>query len=84
MATSDAEKRAEELIDEGAAKAKQVVGSVSRKAAATRAAAEDALSDGQDVFEDALLCTKDMIRANPLTSVAIVAAVAYLWGRIRS
>lgn len=46
MATSDAEKKAEELIDEGAARAKQVVGRVSRKAEATRAAAEDALSDG--------------------------------------
>jgi len=84
MATSDAEKKAEELIDEGAAKAKQVVGRVSRKAESTRAAAEDALSDGQDALEGAVSCAKDMIRANPLASVAVVAAVAYLWGRIRS
>lgn len=84
MATSDAEKRAEELIDEGADKAKHVLGSMSRKAESTREAAEHALSEGQDVLENAMLCAKDVIRTNPIASVAVVAFVAYLWGRIRS
>lgn len=84
MTTPDAGKKAEELIDEGAAKAKEVVSTVSQKAASTRAKAEEALSDGQDIIENALVCAKDMVRANPIASLAVVAAVAYLCGRLRS
>lgn len=84
MMTPDAGKKAEELIDEGAAKAKEVVNTVSNKAASTRAAAEGALHDGQDMVENALCCAKEMVRANPIASLAIVAAVAYLCGRLRS
>jgi ElaB/YqjD/DUF883 family membrane-anchored ribosome-binding protein len=84
MATPDAGKKAEELIEEGAARAKEVVNTVSQKAASTRAAAEEALHDGQDVVENALACAKDMVRANPIASLAVVAAVAYLCGKLRS
>lgn len=84
MATSNVEKKAEDLIEEGADKAKQVLGSVSQKAASARCAAEDAFNEGQDVLENAMLCAKDVIRTNPIASVAVVAFVAYLWGRIRS
>lgn len=84
MATSQPEDKAEELIDEGAAKAKAAVSAVSKRAASTKAAAEDALHEGQDALEGAVSCAKDCIRANPLASVAVVAAIAYLWGRIRS
>lgn len=84
MATSDVERRAEEMIDHGADKAKEVLGSVSRKVDSTRHAAEDAFHEGQDVLENAVVCAKDVIRSNPIASVAVVAVVAYLWGRIRS
>jgi|GEM_PF-2745330 len=84
MATSDVEKKAEDLIDDGADKAKQVLGSLSRKAESTRYAAEDALYEGRDALEGAVMCAKDAIRSNPIATVAVVAVLAYLWGRIRS
>lgn len=83
MATQ-AEKKADELIDEGADRAKQAVSEAAKKATSAKAAAEEALHEGQDALEGMLLTAKDTIRANPLASVAVVAAVAYLWGRIRS
>jgi ElaB/YqjD/DUF883 family membrane-anchored ribosome-binding protein len=84
MATSDVTKKAEDLIDEGADKAKQAIGSVSKKVDSSRHAAQEALCEGKDALENAVMCAKDVIRSNPITSVAVVAALAYLWGRIRS
>lgn len=84
MATSDVEKRAEDMIDDGADKAKRVLSSVSKKAQSSRHAAEDALNEGKDALESAMLCAKDTIRSNPIATVAVVAALAYLWGRLRS
>lgn len=45
--------------------------------------AEDAVDNGRDALEGALICAKDMVRANPIAAVAVVAAIAYLWGRIQ-
>lgn len=45
--------------------------------------AEDVVGNGRDTLENALSCSKDMIRANPITALAVFAAVGYLWGRLR-
>ena len=54
-----------------------------RRTRRAKEAASDALDQGNDTLEEALLCAKDVIRQHPITSVVVVAAVAYLWGRIR-
>lgn len=51
--------------------------------ARAKGVAKDAVGDGRDVFESALACGKDAIRANPITTVAVVAVIAYLWGRFQ-
>ncbi|MEK7943718.1 hypothetical protein WKR98_03140 [Pigmentiphaga sp. YJ18] len=56
---------------------------VTRATRRAKDAASDALDQGNDTLEEALLCAKDVIRQHPITSVAVVAVVAYLWGRIR-
>jgi len=82
--TSD---KAKDVIEEVADKTDKAITSAASKAStATRrakTAAQDAVDEGTDVLEGALICAKDMVRANPIASVALVAAVAYLCGRLR-
>ncbi|MPS30088.1 hypothetical protein [Pigmentiphaga sp.] len=56
---------------------------VTRATRRAKDAASDALDDGSDALESALRCTQDAIRQHPVTAVALVAAVAYLLGRMR-
>lgn len=85
MAT--ASDKAKDIIEEGADIADKAITTTARRASrATRRArdvAEDAVDDGRDAMEGALICAKDMVRANPIASVAMVAAIAYLWGRLK-
>lgn len=79
--------KAKDMIDQGAEIADDAITTASNKASEAtwrlRAAAEDAIDDGYDVLEEGLMCAKNMVRANPLASIAFVAAVAYIWGRIK-
>jgi ElaB/YqjD/DUF883 family membrane-anchored ribosome-binding protein len=79
---------AKDTIDEAAGVADQAIQQVAHKASEVteraRVVAKDVIDEGRDVLETALTCSKDAIRANPITSVAVVAAIAYLWGRLRS
>lgn len=85
MAT--ASDKAKEVIEEVADKTDRAIISTADKASnATRrakTAAQGAVDDSTDVLEDALICAKDMIRANPIASVVIVGALAYLCGRMK-
>lgn len=85
MATAN--EKAKDVIEEVADKTDKAISSTaSRASSATRrakSAAQDAVDEGTDVLESALICAKDMVRANPLASVAVVAALAYLCGRMK-
>ncbi|MDX3906384.1 MAG: hypothetical protein QHC78_11915 [Pigmentiphaga sp.] len=87
MATNGNVEKAKDVLEEGANTVEQAAHATADKvsSAAHRAkdVASDALEQGSDALENALLCAKDVIRQHPITSVAVVAAVAYLWGRIR-
>jgi len=78
--------KANEAIDKGADVADTaIIGAAEAASNATAKAkhlAHDAMDSGRDTLEGALICAKDMVRANPLMAIATVAAVAYLWGRI--
>lgn len=79
--------KAKEVIEDVAEHADNAISSSASKASnATRRAkttAQDFVDDGTDVLEGALICAKNMVRANPIASVAIVAALAYLCGRMK-
>lgn len=85
MAT--ASDKAKDVIEDVADKTdKAITSAADRASSATRrakGAAQEAIDDGTDALEGALLCAKSMVRANPIASVAVVAAIAYLWGRMR-
>lgn len=85
MAT--ASDKAKDVIEEVADKTDKAITSAADKASsATRRAkssAQDAVDDGADMLEGALICAKNMVRANPLASVVVVAALAYLCGRMK-
>ncbi|MFA7668633.1 MAG: hypothetical protein WCX93_04720 [Burkholderiaceae bacterium] len=85
MAT--ASDKAKDVIEEVADKTDKAISTAASKASSatrrTRDAAHQAVDDSTDVLEGALICAKDMVRANPIASVAVVAAIAYLWGRMR-
>lgn len=38
---------------------------------------------GRDMMESAVMCTKDVVRKHPVTSLAVVGLLAYLCGRLR-
>ena len=65
----------ESAINDAANKATQVT----RKA---KDAATELIDEHRDAVADALQSATETIRARPITSVAVVAAVAYLWGRL--
>ena len=85
MAT--ASEKAKDVIEDVADKTDQAIISTAGKASsATRrakSAALDAVDESTDVLEGALICAKNMVRANPIASVAVVAALAYLCGRMK-
>jgi len=85
MAT--ASDKAKDAVEQGADVADSAIQKAAAKATEVteraRDAAKDAIDEGRDVLESALACTKDAIRANPITAVAVVAAIAYLWGRLK-
>ncbi|WP_144635965.1 DUF883 family protein [Bordetella genomosp. 13] len=87
MAIEKASDKAKELVDDGADAAESAIDQVAHSARRGTRAAQDlldnTLDEGGDAVENAVLCAKDFIRQNPFTAVAAVAAVAYLWGRIR-
>ncbi|MBP6018733.1 MAG: DUF883 family protein [Burkholderiaceae bacterium] len=78
---------AKNVIEEGADMADKAITTVASKASSAasrfKEVADDAVDNGSDALENALICTKDMVRANPIATVAIVAAIAYLWGRMK-
>ncbi|WP_143160838.1 hypothetical protein [Pollutimonas bauzanensis] len=86
MAEQPADK-AKEAIEKGAESADRAISTAASKAsdatARVKNIAEDALDDGRDALENALVCAKDAVRANPITAVAVVAAIFYLWGRMK-
>lgn len=79
--------KAKDVIEDVADKTdKAITTAAGRASSATRRAklaAQDAVDDSTDVLEGAILCAKDMVRANPIASVAVVAALAYLCGRMK-
>lgn len=86
--------RAKEGIASGAEKLEQVVDATAEasKNAAHRVRHsvesfvqeyDDLYTESKDVVEEALICTKNVVRARPLTSLAVVGALAYLLGRLR-
>lgn len=85
MAT--ASDKAKDVIEEVADKTDQaIIGAADRASSATqraKSAAQHAVDDGTDALEGALICAKNMVRANPIASVAVVAALAYLCGRMK-
>ncbi|MFW7345302.1 MAG: hypothetical protein ACODTU_04405 [Pigmentiphaga sp.] len=87
MASDRNVEKAKDVLEDGAEAvdkaAHATADTVTRAAHRAKDAASDALDQGSDALEEALLCAKDVIRQHPITSVAVVAAVAYLWGRIR-
>jgi hypothetical protein len=48
-----------------------------------RHAAEGAIDGSRDTLENTLMYAKDIVRRNPLASMAAVATIAYLWGRMK-
>lgn len=87
MASDSNVEKAKDVLEEGAdavdKAAHATADKVTRATRRAKDAASDALDEGGDTLENALLCARDVIRRHPITSVAAVAAVAYLWGRIR-
>jgi len=85
MAT--ASDKAKDVIEEVADKTDRAINTAADKASsATRRAksvAQEAVDDSTDILEDAVVCAKSMIRANPIASVLIVGALAYLCGRMK-
>lgn len=85
MAT--ASDKAKDVIENVADKTDKAITTAADRAtnatARAKTAAQSAVDDSTDALESALICGKNMIRANPLASVAVVAAIAYLWGRMR-
>lgn len=85
MATAD--DKAKDAIQEGADAVDDAILTVAEKASdvtkRARGVAIHTIDDGRDAFENALACSKDVIRANPIAAVAVVAAIAYLWGRLK-
>ncbi|MCX5592449.1 hypothetical protein [Alcaligenes endophyticus] len=86
--------RAKEGIASGAEKLEQAVDVAAQTSKNTarrvRASVEDFVqeydglyAEGKDVVEEALICTKNMVRARPLTSLAMVGLLGYLLGRLR-
>lgn len=63
-----------------------IIGAADKASDATKRAkvlAQDAVESSRDTLETALVCAKDVVRANPIMAVAAVAAIAYLCGRIK-
>lgn len=85
MAT--ASDKAKDAIEDVADKTDKAILTAAEKASnatlRAKSAAQDVVDDGTDVLEGALICAKDMVRANPLASVVVVGALAYLLGRMR-
>jgi ElaB/YqjD/DUF883 family membrane-anchored ribosome-binding protein len=65
----------EGAINNAASKATEVT----RKAKET---ASELIDEHRDAVAEALQSATETIRARPITSVAVVAAVAYLWGKL--
>lgn len=80
--------KVKDVIEDGANAADDAILNVAAKASEathkTKVFIEDSIDGGRDALENALACSKDVVRANPLTAVAVVAAIAYLWGRLRN
>lgn len=85
---TDPTDKAKDAIDTASGKAEGVIHSAADRATqATHRAKErahHAVDDSRDALEGAISCAKEMVRANPLATVAIVAALAYLCGRMKS
>ncbi len=79
--------KVKDAIDHGADAAGTGILEAADKAAdatqRAKQAAKDAVDSGRDTLEGALICAKDMVRANPVVAVATIAAIAYLWGRLK-
>jgi len=88
MALEQSTEKLKGAIDEGVDTAEQAgrefAARSSEVAQRARIVAQDAGEVGRDALESALACGKDVIRANPITAVAVVAALAYLCGRMKS
>lgn len=86
MVAEQSTDKAKDVIEKGAEITNDAIKTVAIKAtsATNRAkeATQDALDDSRDALESALVCSKDMIRTHPIAAVTVVAAIAYLLGRI--
>ncbi|HEY0296929.1 MAG TPA: hypothetical protein VGC69_16490 [Bordetella sp.] len=87
MSTEKAVEKAKDLAEKGEDIATGVIDSAAseakRRVRSAKGAVDEALDDGRDALENAMVCAKDMIRQHPFTAVAVVGAIAYLWGKIR-
>lgn len=87
MQVDNAVEKTKQAVNKGADAVENAIDDVADKATnatrKARAATEDALDQGQDALEGALRCASEIVRTHPLTSVAVVGAIAYLWGRLR-
>src|SRR5690606_10288379 len=94
MENNETADKAKAAVAKGADKAEQVIektaanaGEATRRveAAATRVIDEsqEVYMNGRDSVENALACASRAIQERPLTSMALVALVAYFWGRMR-
>lgn len=88
MALEQSTEKLKDAIEDGASKAEQAgkefVARGSEVAERARIVAQDAGDVGRDALESALACGKEAIRSNPVTTVIVVAALAYLCGRLRA
>lgn len=87
MSAEKAVEKAKGLAEKGADTAEQVIETTAnearRRVRSAKGAVDDALDEGRDTMENAVACAKDMIRQHPFAAVAVVGAIAYLWGRIK-
>ncbi|AEC19907.1 hypothetical protein PT7_1367 [Pusillimonas sp. T7-7] len=85
MATVD--EKAKDSIQEGADAVDDKIMAVAEKASdvtrRARGAAIQTVDDGREAIENALACGKAVVRSNPIATVAIVATLAYLCGRMK-
>lgn len=86
MGADTAANKAKNVVDTGADAVETAIDDVASKAtAATRRAKEvasESIDEGRDAVAQALQCATSMIRERPITSVAVVGLIAYIWGRV--
>ncbi len=87
MALEQSTEKLKDAVAEGTSKAEQAGKEFAARSSEVveraRIVAQDAGDVGRDAVESALACGKEAIRSNPITAVVVVAALAYLCGRMK-